>query len=134
MLLLAPSEEALLWAAEEAASCRALAAAVIVLGRHDRRYGFTESRRLKLRQEKSGTPLFIVRERAGEASAATARWRVGFAASQGRPHFRVCLERHAGRAPLDLEVELDEAHALRVVAAVSDRPARTPRFGDQRAA
>ena len=146
VLLFAPSEKTLLWAAEEAGSCKALAAGVIVLSRREKLYGFTESRRLKLRLEKSGTPLFIVRGRTGEASAATARWRVGFAASDGRqtpaspvpllgrPRFRVCLERYAGRSPLQWEIELDEAYALRVVAPVSDRPAFKPRFHDQRAA
>ena len=145
LVLLAPSEKALLWAAEEAGCCWALAGAVIMLGRHEKLHGFTESRRLKLRQEKTGASLFIVRARAGEASAAAARWRVGFAASEGlrapesvlpllgRPRFRVGLERYAGSPPLHWEVELDEAHALRVVAAVSDRPALTPRFNDQRA-
>ncbi|HEY7644888.1 MAG TPA: hypothetical protein VH858_07610 [Hyphomicrobiales bacterium] len=146
VLVRAPSEKALLWTAEEAASCRALAAAIIVLGRHQKLYGFTASRRLKLRQEKSGTPLFIVRPRTGEASAATMRWRVMFAPTEGlrvpgslvplpgRPRFRVFLERYGGAAPLQWEVELDEAHALRVVAAVSDRPALTPRFNNQSAA
>ena len=145
-LLVAPSEKALLWAAEEAASCPALASAVIALGRHEKLYGFTESRRLKLRLEKSGVPLFIVRSQAGEASAATARWHVAFAASEGlrapgspvpllgRPRFRVRLERYAGVPPLQWEIELDEAHALRVAAADSDRPADARPLPNERAA
>ena len=145
-LLIAPSEKALLWAAEEAASCPALAASVIALGPCEKLYGFTASRRLKLRQEKSGVPIFIVRSRSGEATAATARWRVAFASSQGLrapgssvpllglPRFRVCLDRYAGLPPLQWEIELDEAHALRVAAPVSDRPAAARPFRDQRAA
>lgn len=145
-LLVAPSEKALLWAAEEAASCPALAASVIALGSREKFYGFTASRRLKLRQEKSGVPLFIVRSQSGEATAATARWRVAFAPSEGlrapgasvpllgRPRFRVCLERYAGLPPLHWEIELDEAHALRVAAPVPDRQAAPRPFRDERAA
>jgi protein ImuA len=145
-LLIAPSEKALLWAAEEAASCAALAASVITLSRSEKLYGFTESRRLKLRQEKSGVPLFIVRSQPREASSATARWRVAFANSEGlrtpgspvpllgRPRFRVTLDRYAGLPPLQWEIEFDEAHALRVAAPVSDRPAVTRQPRDDRAA
>ena len=145
-LLVAPSEKALLWAAEEAASCPALAASVIALGAREKLYGFTASRRLKLRQEKSGVPIFIIRSRSGEATAATARWRVAFAPSEGLcapgsslsllglPRFRVCLERYAGLPPLHWEIELDEAHALRVAAPVSDRPVASRPFRDERAA
>jgi protein ImuA len=145
-LLLAPSEKALLWAAEEAASCPALAATVIVLGAREKLYGFAESRRLKLRQEKSGVPLFIVRSQPRQTSAATARWRVAFAPSQGMrisgsplpllglPRFRVCLERYAGLPPHRWEIECDEAHALRVAAPVSNRPAVANVGSDERAA
>jgi hypothetical protein len=82
-LVVARDEKSLLWAAEEAASCPALAASIITLSRSEKLYGFTESRRLKLRQEKSGVPLFIVRSQPREASAASARWRVAFANSDG---------------------------------------------------
>jgi protein ImuA len=145
-LLTAPSEKALLWAAEEAASCRALGAAVIVLGNREKLYGFTASRRLKLRQEASGVPLFLVRSMTGEPTAITARWKIGFAPGQGemapgtplpllgRPRFRVSLERYAGWPPQEWEIELDEAHTLRVVAPVSDRPADAHRIRNGRAA
>jgi protein ImuA len=134
-VVIAPDEKSLLWAAEEAASCAALAASIITLPRSEKLYSFTESRRLKLRQKKSGVPLFIVRSRPRQASAATARWRVAFAKSDGlrtpgspvpllgRPRFRVALDRYAGLPPHQWEIEFDEAHALRVAAPVSDRPA-----------
>jgi len=146
LVLAAHDEKALLWAAEEAASCPALGAAVIQLSPRPRLYSFTASRRLKLRQEASGVPLFILRGASDLVTAATARWRVGFATSEGlrvpgtpvplpgRPRFRVCLDRYAGLPQQHWEIELDEAHALRVVAPVSDRPAQPLRFGDGRAA
>jgi protein ImuA len=145
-LVVAKDEKSLLWAAEEAASCAALAASIIAFTRSDKLYGFTESRRLKLRQEKSGVPLFVVRSQPREASAATARWRIAFAHSEGLitpgstvpllgfPRLRVGLDRYAGLPPLQWEIELDEAHALRVAAPVSDRPAVTRHRHDDRAA
>jgi protein ImuA len=145
-LVIAPSEKALLWAAEEAASCPALAASIITLSRSEKLYGFTESRRLKLRQEKSGVPLFIVRSQPREASSATARWRVAFAPSEGlrtpgspvplpgSPRFRVRLDHYAGLPPLQWEIELDEAHALCVAAPVSDRQAVPRSVHNDRAA
>jgi hypothetical protein len=119
---------------------------VIVLGGREKLYGFAESRRLKLRQGKSGVPLFIVRSAPRQTSAATARWRVAFAPSQGMrtpgspvpllgpPRFRVCLDRYAGLPPHRWEIECDEAHALRVVAPVSDRSAVANVGSDERAA
>jgi protein ImuA len=146
ILLSAPSEKALLWAAEEAASCPALGAAVIALGAREKLYGFTASRRLKLRQEKSGVPLFIVRRMAGEPTAATARWRIASAPSQGvsvpgasapllgAPRFRLWLERYAGQPPQEWEIDYDAAHRLRVAAPLSDRPLDARRGRGRRAA
>jgi protein ImuA len=135
LLVEAASEKSLLWAAEEAAGCSGLAAAVIVLGTREKLYGFLASRRLKLRLEKSGVPLFVVRAKAGEPTAATARWRVAFARSDdlkapgssmpllGLPRFRLRLERYAGLPPQCWEIECDQTHRLRVAATVPDRPA-----------
>lgn len=146
ILLAAPREKALLWAAEEAASCPALGAAVIVLGAREKLYGFTASRRLKLRQERSGVPLFLVRATSGEPTAATARWRIAAAPSQGRsvpgaaqpllgsPRWRVCLERHGGQPPREWDIDYDEALRLRVAAPVSDRPNNAHRTKAWRAA
>jgi protein ImuA len=137
VLIEAPSEKSLLWAAEEAAGCSGLASAVIVLGTREKLYGFLASRRLKLRLEKSGVPLFVVRAKGGEPTAATARWRVSFAPSDGLkvpgspvpllglPHFRLRLERYAGLPPQCWEIECDQTHRLRVAATVPDRPAGT---------
>jgi protein ImuA len=131
----ARNEQALLWAAEEGATCSALGAVVAVLGARETLYGFTASRRLKLRQEASSVPVFVVRFNAGDATAATARWRIaavpslGYAtpssalALPGPLRWRVTRERHAGRPPQTLEIECDATHGLRVAAPACDRPA-----------
>jgi protein ImuA len=146
LLFAGPSEKALLWAAEEAANCPALGGVIIVLGQREKLYGFTASRRLKLRQQRSGVPLFLVRTMADEPTAATTRWRIAFTPSQGLmapsapapllgiPRFRVLLERYAGMPPRQWEVELDETHTLRVAAPVSHRPAYHRPAAQERAA
>jgi protein ImuA len=132
-------EKDLLWAAEEGASCAALGAIVLTLASREKLYGFTASRRLKLRQEQSGVPVFVVRQQAGDATAATARWRIASASSEGErvigasmpllgaPRFHVRLERYAGLPPQDWEIECDASHGLRMAAPISDRPDRTER-------
>jgi hypothetical protein len=128
-------EKDLLWAAEEAASNSALAAVVARLGRREKLYGFTPSRRLKLRHEKSGVPVFVVRHRPGDATAAQLRWRVSAAASAGiavpgsclpllgQARFAVTLERCPGVSPRTFEVEFDATQIVCVAAPLSDRPA-----------
>ncbi|MDX2264783.1 MAG: hypothetical protein NW215_07405 [Hyphomicrobiales bacterium] len=139
-------EKELLWALEEAASCAALGAVVALLTRREKLYGFTASRRLKLRQEKSGVPLFIVRQGSGDATAATARWHVGSLSSRGvitphssvpllgAPHFSVRREACAGLPPQTWEIELDASLGLRMAASFSDRPARAAETGNRSAA
>lgn len=104
-------EQELLWSAEEAASSAALGALIIALPIRGRLYGFTTSRRLKLRIERSRTPVFIVRHGEGEPTAALARWRVKALPSReqitpcssvsliGTPRFHVRLERYSGSPP-----------------------------------
>ncbi|MDX2266446.1 MAG: hypothetical protein NW215_15915 [Hyphomicrobiales bacterium] len=128
-------EKELLWAAEEAASCAALGAVVVVLARREKLYGFTVSRRLKLRQEKSGVPLFIVRQASSDATAATARWHIACLPSRGviaphssvplvgAPRFSVRRDACAGLPPQTWEVELDASMGVRMAAPLSDRPA-----------
>jgi protein ImuA len=135
LLLEAPNEKELLWAVEEAANSNALGGVIVALGRQEKLYGFPASRRLKLRQERHGVPLFIIRGMTGQPTAATARWRVACAPGDGidtagapmpllgQPRFRVVLERYAGMPPQEWIVELDETHRLRVAAPLSDRAA-----------
>lgn len=77
----------LLWAMEEAASCRAIAAIVADIAGHPRLLDFTASRRLALRADAAGTSLFLIRYgREREASAAQLRWAVQPAVSGQAPY------------------------------------------------
>jgi protein ImuA len=96
----------LLWAAEEAVACRAVAAVVADIGGRARLLDFTASRRLSLRAAGAGSSIFLLRygaERA--ASAAQLRWQVSPARSgrrrwdagaPGPQRWRVELEKGAG--------------------------------------
>ena len=67
----------LLWAAEEAIACRAVAAVVADIGSHSKLLDFTASRRLSLRAATTGGSIFLLRYGQGrEASAAHLRWRL----------------------------------------------------------
>ena len=67
----------LLWAAEEAIACRAVAAVVADIGSHSRLLDFTASRRLSLRVAATGCSIFLLRYgQRREASAAHLRWRL----------------------------------------------------------
>jgi protein ImuA len=128
LLFQASSEKELLWAAEEAMSCNALGGVIIAMGRREKLYGFSASRRLKLRQERSGVPLFMVRAMTGEPTAATGRWRVAYAPSEGiatagsdapllgLPRFRVVPEHYVGWPKQEWLLELAEMHNWHVVA------------------
>lgn len=75
----------LLWAIEEALSCRAVAAIIADIGGHPKILDFTVSRRLSLRAVSGGASVFLNRygpQR--EASAAQLRWRVEPAVSKGQ--------------------------------------------------
>ena len=77
----------LLWAAEQALGCRAVAAVVAEIGGAARLLDFTASRRLSLRAAQAGTSIFLLRYGTGrEASAAHLRWRVEPAASAHKPY------------------------------------------------
>lgn len=140
------TEKEKLWACEEAVSCPALGAVLMLPGRRERLYGFTASRRLKLRQEASGVPAFILRPEPGETTAALARWHVAHRPSRaeeapgaplplpGAPRFAVRLERHAGLPPQEWEIERDATLGLRLAAPLPDRPSRTDEPRGRRAA
>ncbi len=139
-------EKELLWAAEEAASCAALGAVVVILGHREKLYGFTASRRLKLRHEKSGVPMFILRHNSGDATAATARWHVAPKPSRGvittssstpllgAPTFSVRREACAGLPPQTWEIEIDATTGMHMVAPLSDRPAGATKISHRNAA
>ena len=76
LVLIRPANIAeLLWAAEEAIACRAVAAVVADVAGHPKTLDFTASRRLSLRAGAAGTSIFLLRYGAWrEASAAQLRW------------------------------------------------------------
>jgi protein ImuA len=133
VIVIASTEKALLWAAGEAAACTGMGAVILALGARSKLYGFAASRRLKLRQETAGAPLYVLRP-AGqqrEATAVTGRWRVSALPSAspggallGPPRIRLGLEHHASLPPQQWEMEFDAPHGLRLAAALSDRPDR----------
>jgi protein ImuA len=74
----------LLWAIEEAAACRAVAAVIADIVRPHRELDFTVSRRLAMRAVASGAAIFMLRYGSDrEASAAHLRWHVAPAPSAG---------------------------------------------------
>jgi len=93
----------LLWAAEEAMACSAVAAVVADIAGHHKALDFTASRRLGLRSARSGASLLLLRYGTGrEASAAHLRWRITPALSAARrfdalapgaPRWQVQLEK-----------------------------------------
>lgn len=67
----------LLWAAEEAIACRAVAAVVADIAGNSKILDFTASRRLGLRSASAGASILLLRYGTGrEASAAHLRWRI----------------------------------------------------------
>lgn len=96
----------LLWAAEEALACPAVAAVMVEAGHGHKILDFTATRRLSLRAQMSGASLFLMRTGMGrETTAAAFRWHVapapGAAAAFDErapqaPRFAVRLEKGQG--------------------------------------
>ncbi|WIY52774.1 hypothetical protein O9Z70_15170 [Devosia sp. YIM 151766] len=77
----------LLWAAEEALGCAAVAGIVAEIGAMPAPLDFTASRRLSLRAAETGTSLFLLRYGTGrEASAAHLRWHLAPGRSARQRH------------------------------------------------
>ncbi len=95
-----------LWAMEEALRCTAVAAVVGELWGLPKALNFTASKRLAMRSERSGTPLYLIRHGAArELSAARDRWCIRSLPSAPHPHDdkapgapRWALERFRSRA------------------------------------
>ena len=93
----------MLWAAEEALACRAVAGVIADIGSHSKLLDFTASRRLSMRSAATGGSIFMLRyglER--QTSAAHLRWRLSPVLSvsppydskaPGPPRWRAELER-----------------------------------------
>ncbi len=98
-----------LWAMEEGAACSALSAVIGEVYGAPKVLSFTATKRLALRSEASGVPVFMIRAGdPGGLSAARARWRVGSLPSManpdnrqapGQPRWDAELFRARGRAP-----------------------------------
>ncbi|WDR00037.1 hypothetical protein PSC71_04405 [Devosia sp. J2-20] len=103
VLVRAANMTELLWAAEEAIACRAVAAVVADIAGHQKMLDFTASRRLGLRTTNAGSSMLLLRYGTGrEASAAHLRWRVTpvlsaarrfDALAPGAPRWQVQLEK-----------------------------------------
>ncbi|WP_354065818.1 hypothetical protein [Devosia sp. 2618] len=76
MVLVRPANMAeLLWAAEEAIACRAVAGVVADIAGHQKLLDFTASRRLSLRAAEAGSSIFLLRYGTQrQSSAAQLRW------------------------------------------------------------
>jgi len=98
-----------LWAMEEGAACAGLAAVVGEVHGAPPVLDFTATKRLAMRAEATGLPVWLIRSGAVEGlSAARARWRVGSLpsdlhaynpAAPGAPVWEAELFRARGRAP-----------------------------------
>jgi len=104
LILVRPATMAeLLWAAEEAIACRAVAGVVADIAGRQKLLDFTASRRLSLRAAEAGSSIFLLRYGQGrEASAAHLRWHLLPSRSErkqyderapGLPRWQVRLER-----------------------------------------
>ncbi|MDF1727490.1 MAG: hypothetical protein P1U53_07060 [Sulfitobacter sp.] len=124
-----------LWAMEEGAGCAGLAAVVGEIHGAPEVLSFTATKRLALRAEASGLPLWLIRTgEDGALSAARERWRITSLpsdrhpwnpAAPGRAVWEGDLFRARGRAPGLWEVRHDPA-----ARGASDRLGLVPRSGD----
>jgi protein ImuA len=130
-------EKELLWAAEEIAASQAARAAIVALGSSEKLYGFTASRRLKLRIESSPAPIFVLRHWGqGGATAAHSRWRIGRLQSSselktpgsallGKPRLSAVLERGPGALFIPWGIDGHAADCFGMASLLADRAART---------
>lgn len=108
-----------LWAMEEGASCAGLSAVVGEIHGAPAALDLTATRRLALRAEASGVPVWLIRSGPPGLSAARERWRVGSLPSAadpfdpqapGAPLWEAELFRARGRAPGRWVAARDGAH------------------------
>jgi len=130
-------EKELLWAAEEIAASQAARAAIVALGAQEKLYGFTASRRLKLRTESSPCSIFVLRHWGqGGATAAHSRWRIGRLPSSselktpgsallGKPRLSAVLERGPDALFIPWEIDCHAPDCFGMAALLADGAART---------
>lgn len=108
-----------LWAMEEGAACAGLSAVVGEVHGAPPVLDFTATKRLAMRAEASGVPVWLIRSGAVEGlSAARERWRIGSLPSETHPHnaaapgapvWEAELFRARGRSPGTWAVSHDDA-------------------------
>jgi hypothetical protein len=137
VVVTAVREKELLWTLEEALTSGAFGAVVGALGKNERLYAFPQSRRLKLRSEAAGMPLFLLRHwQNGGATAAKGRWRVAALPSHspgkhgdfnllGPSRLQLRLERMASLPPQSWEIEFDATRHLHMAPLLEHGPAGT---------
>ena len=138
-------EKELLWAAEEIVSSQAARAVIAGLDAKEKLYGFTASRRLKLRTESSATPVFVLRHWGqGGATAAHSRWRVTQLPSAagiktpgpelvGMPRLRALAERCHGALSLQWEIDCHAPRCFGMASLLADGAPRTGSASQQAA-
>jgi len=130
-------EKELLWAAEEAVASQAAGAVIVALDARETLYGFTASRRLKLRTESAPAPVFVLRHWSqGGATAAHGRWRIARlpsfselktpgSALLGKPRLSAVLERGQGALFTPWEVDCHAPGRFGMAPLLADGAART---------
>ncbi|MGB7404786.1 MAG: hypothetical protein WA906_03785, partial [Pacificimonas sp.] len=122
-----------LWTLEEGLSCRALTAIVGEIWGDPKALDFTATKRLAMRAERQGVPVFLIRFNAHpNLSAARRRWRVTSLPSlpdphdekaPGAPRWRAELFRTRGDRPGVWEAHYDgSAHRLHLAAPLRSSP------------
>ena len=129
-------EKELLWAAEEIAASAA-ATVIVMLDAKEKLYGFTASRRLKLRAVSSGSLVFMLRHWSQEgATSAHTRWRIARRPSTreiktqgadlaGAPQLVAMLERGQGWSLSRWEMGFHAPAGFRVAALLANGASRT---------
>jgi protein ImuA len=131
------AQKELLWAAEEVVVSQAARAVIVALDEKEKLYGFTASRRLKLRTEGVSGAIFVLRHWSqGGATAAHTRWRIARLTSAadvktpvsqllGTPRLRVRLEYCHGAPPSEWEIDRHALHSFAMASLLADRASRT---------
>ena len=129
LLVTASHPRDVLWAMEEGAACAGLSAVVGEVHGGPEVLDFTATKRLSLRAEASGVPLYLIRSGdPGGLSAARMRWRIASLPAQAHPDD----PQAPGAARWDLELFRARGHAPgRWVAAHEPDKRHSPRAADR---
>jgi hypothetical protein len=131
------AEKDLLWAAEEIVASQASRAVIAALDEKEKLYGFTASRRLKLRTEGASGAIFVLRHWSqGGATAAHSRWRIARLASGpdiknpgsqliSTPRLSARLDYCHGAAASEWEIECHASPRFTMASVLEDRASRT---------